>query len=94
VGRGARPVDHLVFQAQVGHQLLESAVFFFQVLEALPFGEIQATVLALPLAKRGLTNAILPVNLGHHLALALLVQDADKLCFAETALLHGAVGKE
>ena len=61
--------------------------------QALQLGDLQASVLALPLVKRGLAQAVFAANLGNGLALALLAQDADYLGFTETTFFHGAAGK-
>ena len=56
------------------------------MLEALQLGQLQATVLALPLVKGGLANAVLAADLDHGLTLALLAQDADDLGFTKATL--------
>ena len=90
-------LNHLIFQAHVGHQLLEPAAFLLYVLEALQFDDLQAAVLALSLVKRGFAQAVLAANAGHGLALALLAQGADDLRFTKAALffmgLWGRNGK-
>ena len=72
-----------MFQAQLGAELLEAAIFIFQVLEALQLAHAHAPKLAFPPIKGGFTNVVLPANLGHGLALALLAQNAQNLGFAE-----------
>ena len=61
-----------MFQAQLRVKLLEAAVFLFQVLEPLQLAHAHAPELAFPTVKGGCTEAVLPANLGHGLALVLL----------------------
>ena len=77
-----------MFQTQLGVELFEAAVFFFQVLEALQLAHTHAPKLAFPRVKGGLTDAVLPANLGHGLTLVLLAQNAQNLGFAEAAFFH------
>jgi hypothetical protein len=77
-----------VFQTQLGVELFEAPVFLFQVLEALQLAHAHAPKLAFPRVKGGLTDAVLPANLDHSLALVLLAQNAQNLGFAEAAFFH------
>ena len=81
-------LDDLVFQTQFGVELLEAAAFLFQVLEALQLAHAHAPKLAFPRVKRGFTEAVLPANLGHGLALVLLAQNAQNLGSAEATFFH------
>ena len=74
-----------MFQAQLRVKLLEAAVFIFQGFEPLQLAH--APELAFPTVKGGCTEAVLPANLGHGLALVLLAQNAQNLGFAEAAFL-------
>ena len=77
-----------MFQTQLGVELFGAAVFIFQVLEALQLAHAHAAKLAFPRIKRGLTEAVLPANLDHGLALVLLAQNAQNLGFAEATFFH------
>ena len=77
-----------MFQTQLGVELFEAAVFLFQVLEALQLAHAHAPKLAFPRVKSGLTDAVLPANLDHGLALVLLAQNSQNLGFAEAAFFH------
>ena len=77
-----------MFQTQFGVELLEAAVFLFQGLEPLQLAHAHAPKLAFPRVKGGFTEAVLPANLGHGLALVLLAQNAQNLGFAEATLFH------
>ena len=82
-----------MFQAQFGVELLEAAIFIFQVLEALQLAYAHAPKLAFPTVKGGFTNAVFPANLGHGLTLTLtlvlLTQNPQNLGFAKMTLFHG-----
>ena len=77
-----------MFQTQLGVELFEAAVFVFQVLEPLQLAHAHAPELAFPTVKGGFTEAVLPANLGHGLALVLLAQNAQILGFAEATFFH------
>ena len=77
-----------MFQAQLGVELFEAAVFVFQVLETRQLAHAHAPKLAFPRVKGGLTEAVLPAKLNHGLALVLLAQNTQYLDFAESALFH------
>ena len=81
-------LDDRVLQTQFGVELLEAAVFVFQVLEPLQLAHAHAPKLAFPRVKRGFTEAVLPANLGHGLALVLLAQNAQNPGFAEATFFH------
>ena len=72
--------------------MLKPAVFLFQVLEALRFGDLPPPVLALPLIECWLAHAVLATSLSHRLVLALLAHDVNDLRFTKMALFHGTVG--
>ena len=55
------------------------------MLEPLQLAHAHAPELAFPTVKGGFTEAVLPANLGHGLALVLLAQNAQNLGFAEAA---------
>ena len=78
-------LDDRVFQTQFGVELLEAAVFLFQGIEALQLAHAHAPELTFPTVKGGFTEAVLPANLGHDLALVLLAQNTQYLGFAEAA---------
>jgi len=61
-----------MFQTQLGVRLFELAIFVFQVLEALQLAHAHAPKLTFPPVKGRLTDAVLPSNLNHRLALVLL----------------------
>ena len=77
-----------MFQAQLRVKLLEAAVFIFQGFEPLQLAHAHAPELAYPTVKGGFTEAVLPANLGHGLALVLLAQNAQNLGFAEATFFH------
>ena len=77
-----------MFQAQLRVQLFEAAIFVFQVLEPLQLAHAHAPELAFPTVEGGFTEAVLPANLGHGLALVLLAQNAQNLGFAEATFFH------
>jgi hypothetical protein len=77
-----------VFQTQLGIELFEAAIFVFQVLETLQLAHAHSPKLAFPRVKGGLTDAVLPANLNHRLALVLLAQNTQYLGFAEAAFFH------
>ena len=81
-------LDDRVFQTQLRVELLEAAVFVFQGLEPLQLAHAHAPELAFPTVKGEFTEAVLPANMGHGLAQALLAQNARNLGFAEATFFH------
>ena len=77
-----------MFQAPLRIELVEAAIFVFQVLEALQLAHAHAPKLAFPRVKGGLTDAVFPANLDHCLALVLLAQNSQNLGFAEAAFFY------
>ena len=77
-----------MFQTQLGVRLFEVAIFVFQVLEALQLAHAHAPEFAFPTVEGRLTDAVLPTNLNHRLALDLLAQNTQNLGFTTATFFH------
>lgn len=82
-------LQHRLVQAQVGHQLLELAILFFQLTQPLELRWPKTAVLLLPVIKSSFGNPHLPADLGHRCPELGLLQRIRNLLFGKTRLLHG-----
>src|SRR6185295_12853088 len=84
-------LEDVLIERQVGHQLLQTVVLFFQLLEPTEFAHAHPTVLLLPIVEGRFADAHLPAYIRHLLSSFHTLQRVDNLLIAMTLLLHGSV---
>jgi hypothetical protein len=84
-------LQHLLVQAQICHQLLQTPVLVFHLPKPLRFTYIHAAELCLPVVKCRLADPVFAAQLGCLHPRLVLLQNPDDLLFAVSAILHAPV---
>lgn len=82
-------LQHLLVQAQVGHQLLELPVLLLELTQPAQLGDPHAAEPLLPPVEDGLADAHLAHDVAHGGARLLLPQGEGDLLLGELRLPHG-----
>jgi hypothetical protein len=77
-----------IVQRQIRHDLLQLAVFRFQLAQPSQLTHLQAALLGFPAVVGASADAELTTDVGDRLSGLNTLQDADDLLFAETAFPH------
>src|SRR5688500_8659708 len=84
-------LEDVLVQGQVGHQLLQTVILFFELLEPPQLTHAHSTILFLPVVEGRIADAHLPANIRRRFSCFYALQRVDNLLITMPLLLHGSV---